>query len=409
MDAQAPLRHHFLLLTLQPPELPMARATGHLIEFPRIPATRWLAVVALLLAALLATLPALAQDREDGRLGSAEMYVAEVEVNSQAEGERERAFAQALAQVLGKLSGDSSAASEPGVRGALRQAGQYVQDHVYRQDEGRSASGAPTFKTLLTVRFDPERVDALATALGLPVWPTPRPKPVLWLAIDDGSGPRLVGVPQAEAARPTLDRAKRRGYQLGLPSGTAAERALVAAIWRGDAGAIRGASSRYRSPMQLVGKMYRDGGGWKADWIVIDDGEVLSEWSESGSNPRQVLATGADGAADALVARYAKRAETGPAGDYHVAFTGIDSAEDYLRLSGYLQGLVVVRAIRPLQAAPGRMEYELELASGLPGFEMMIEGGDVLVAEQAAPAFDEGGFGSVPALPSSGPPTYRLR
>src|SRR5690606_20003470 len=142
MDAQAPMRHHFLLLTLQPLELPMARATGHLIEFPRIAATRWPAMVALFLAGLLATLPVLGQDGEAGRLGTAEMYTAEIEVNSQGEGERERAFGQALAQVLGKLSGDGSAASEPGVRGALRQAGQYVQGHAYRQDEGRSASGA---------------------------------------------------------------------------------------------------------------------------------------------------------------------------------------------------------------------------------------------------------------------------
>ncbi|WP_343223467.1 DUF2066 domain-containing protein [Lysobacter sp. GX 14042] len=345
------------------------------------------------------------------RAGAAEMYSAEVEVNSQAEGERERGFGQALAQVLGKLSGDRSTASAPGVRSELRQAGQYVKGYDYRQDEGRSASGAPTFKTTLVVQFDPDRVEALAAALGLPVWPTPRPRPVLWLAIDDGSGPRLVGVPQAEAARPTLDRARTRGYQLGLPGGNAAERALVAAIWRGDAGAIRSASSRYRSPMQLVGKMYRQDGGWRADWTFIDDGEVLSQWSEDGGSPRQVLSSGADGAADALVARYAKRIEAGEAGEYHVAFTGIDSAEDYLRLSGYLQGLAVVRAIRPLQADPGRMEYRLQLASGLPGFNLMVEGDDVLVAEHPAGTLDDSGFGSVPSAPApaSGVATYRLR
>lgn len=389
----------------------MARATGHLIEHPRTVATRWLAMAALLLAGLLATLPVLAQEGQGERIGTAEMYSAEVEVNSQGEGERERGFSQALAQVLGKLSGDRSTASAPGVRGELRQAGQYVKGYDYRQDEGRSASGAPTFKTTLVVQFDQDRVEALAAALGLPVWPTPRPKPVLWLAIDDGSGPRLVGVPQAEAARPTLDRARTRGYQLGLPGGNAAERALVAAIWRGDAGAIRSASSRYRSPMQLVGKMYRQGGGWRADWTFIDDGEVLSQWSEDGASPRQVLSNGADGAADALVARYAKRIEAGEAGEYHVAFTGVDSAEDYLRLSGYLQGLAVVRAIRPLQANPGRMEYRLQLASGLPGFNLMIEGDDVLVGEHAAATLDDSGFGSVPSVPApgSGVATYRLR
>lgn len=388
----------------------MARAID--VVFDPVRSARWMrrggGLAVMLLIGLLLSLPAMAQRVEGDRPGASGMYSAEVEVNSQAEGERERGFGRALAQVLGKLSGDSTTASTPGVRNELRQAGRYVKGHDYRQDEGRSASGAPTFGTTLIVHFDEDRVDALAAALGLPVWPTPRPKPVLWLAIDDGSGPRLVGVPEADAARPTLDRAKARGYQLGLPGGTAAERALVAAIWRGDAGAIRQASARYRSPMQLVGKMYRHAGGWRADWTFVDEGEVLSQWTEDGGSPRQVLGTGADGAADALVARYAKRPEVGEAGDYRIAFTGIDSAEDYLRLSGYLQGLAVVQSIRPLTAGPGRMDYELALASGLPGFNLMIEGGDVLVSEYESPAPEDTGYG-VPTGLSSDTPTYRLR
>lgn len=305
-------------------------------------------------------------------------YAAEVVVNGQGSDERRGAFSRALAQVLGKLSGDSSTASRPGVGAELRRAENYVESYDYRQDEGRSASGAPSFKTTLLVRFDPIAVDGLATALALPVWPQPRPKPVLWLAIDDGSGPRLVDVASADAARPTLDRALQRGYRLGLPSGSAAERAVVGAIWRGDTAAVARASQRYSPPMQLVGKLYRAAGAWKADWVFVDNGKVLSRWSESGANPRQLMAAGADGSADALMKRYAKRPDTGPAGTYRVAFTGLRSAADYARLSGYLQGLVVVRAMRPASATAQRMEFDLELLSGLRGFDMMVNRDGVL-------------------------------
>ncbi|WP_052101272.1 DUF2066 domain-containing protein [Novilysobacter arseniciresistens] len=333
---------------------------------------------ALAFALLLATFAAQAQRVEGDRAAARGVYSAEVEVNGQGAGERDAAFARALAQVLGKLSGDRTAASRPGVGQELRQAGRYVEGYDYRQDEGVSASGAPSFKTTLVVRFDREQVDSLAAALGLPVWPQPRPKPVLWLAIDDGTGPKLVGLPKAAAARTTLQRAEQRGFRLGLPNGSAAENALVGAIWRGDTAAVARASRRYSPPMQLIGKLYRHDGGWKADWIFVDDGRVLSRWSETGGNALRVMATGADGAADALMERYAKAPETGPAGTYRIAFTGLDSADDYVRLSGYLQRLAVVRGLTPLQATPGSVAFDVELISGVSGFNRLVAGGDVL-------------------------------
>ena len=325
-----------------------------------------------------------AQRVEGDRAAAQGVYQAEVPVRSQSEGEREAGFARALAQVLGKLSGDRSAAGRPGVSDELRRAKDYVDGYDYRQDEGVSATtGAPTYDTTLVVRFDRDKVDDIAAALGLPVWPTPRPKPVLWLAIDDGSGPRLVGLAKADAARSTLDRAIERGYRLGLPSGSAAEQAAVGAIWRGDAGAIARISARYSPPMQLIGKLYRGKGGWVADWIFVDHGKVLSRWSSDDRNARRTMAAGADGAADALVRRYAKATPVGPAGLYVVRFTGIDSSQDYMRLSAYLEGLSVVQGITPLRATPEALELELQLTTGVRGFDRVLDD-ELLEADAAA-------------------------
>ncbi|WP_017169338.1 DUF2066 domain-containing protein, partial [Xanthomonas phaseoli] len=174
--------------------------------------------------------PAFAQAdlRTEGDVAKAQSaYDAEVPVNSQSESDRPGALARALGAVLGKVSGDRGVMSRPGVPQALRNAPNYVDHYDYRQDQGTSRTGAPTFRTILVARFRQSDVDGLIAALGLPVWPLPRPKPVLWLAIDDGSGPRLVGVAQSNAARSVLDRAIERGYRLGLPSGAAAEQALA--------------------------------------------------------------------------------------------------------------------------------------------------------------------------------------
>jgi uncharacterized protein len=338
MDAPRALRHHAGRSVAQAGRMPpipsrhavrpvaaRARAAARPADGPasvrRLLAGLFIAVMAIAGLSLAAG-QAWAQRVEGARAAASGMYEAEVAVNSQTEGDRRAGFSRALAQVLAKISGDRGAAGKPGVAEELRNAADYVRSYDYRQDEGVSAGGAPRYSTVLVVRFDPEAVNQMAGALGLPVWPEPRPKPVLWLAIDDGSGPRLVGARQNNVAKPLTERAVARGYRLGLPQGNAAEQAVVGAIWRGDTAAVARASARYKPDMQLIGKLYRDNGGWKADWIFVDGGRVLSEWSSEQRDARQALSSGADGAADALSRRYAKAPpDTGPAGDYRVVFT----------------------------------------------------------------------------------------
>lgn len=326
-----------------------------------------------------------AQRVEGDRASAQGPYQAEVTVRSQGEVERNTGFARALVEVLGRISGDRNASARPGVGPELRKAMDYVDGYDYRQDEGISpTTGAPTYDTTLIVRFDQAKVDNLIAALGVPVWPRPRPKPVLWLAIDDGRGARLVGLPQAIAARSVLDRAVDRGFKLGLPTGTAAEQAAVGAIWRGDAAAVARLSSHYNPPMQLIGKLYRSNGGWTGEWMFVDGGRILNQWTVEQPDARRAMAAGADGAADALVRRYAKAESVGPPSVARVVFTGIDNSEDFMRLSGYLQGMPVVRRITPVRATPQGLEVDLDLATGMSGFRRLLDA-DVLLDEEGEP------------------------
>jgi hypothetical protein len=374
-------------------------------------AARWMA--GLCLGWALALPVALAQRVEGDRASASGIYEAEVPVNSQTETERNNGFARALAQVLAKISGDRTATGRPGVGQELRRAKEYVSGYDYRQDQGVSATGAPTFKTILVVRFDQARVDGVIGALGLPIWPQPRPKPVLWLAIDDGKGPRLVALGQSNAARSILDRAIERGYRLGLPSGNAAEQAAVGAIWRGDTGAIARISARYSPPMQLIGKLYRKGTGWKAEWTFVDGGRVLSQWSNENADARAAMAAGADGAGDALIRRYARRGGgVGAPGSYRVLITGIDSADDYIRLMSHFQEISVVRKVRPIRADANGLLLELDLISGLPGFRKMIDGRGVLVPAGGGTTGTSGTAPTTEGAPEGGEPvvpTFDMR
>ncbi len=364
----------------------------------------WMLASHLLACMLLASSGlAHAQRTEGDRAEASGPYEAEVAVRNQGDGERNAAFGRALALVLAKVTGDRGAAQRPGVRDELGKAKDYVAGYDYRQDEGFSASGAPSFQTTLVTRFKRDDIDQLIQMLGMPSWPMPRPKPVLWLAINDGSGPRLVGLGQVNAARAILDHAKVRGFALGLPGGNAAEQAAVGAIWRGDTAAIAGLSRKYSPPMQLIGKLQRGTGEWIADWTFVDKGKTLSTWQTKHADARRAMAGGADGAADALFKRYAKAGTGGPPGTFQVRILGVDSADDYMRLIGYLGDVSIVKRVRPVLAQPGELQLELELATGIAGFARFVDRGGVLstVSTGALDADAEGD-------PSPGVATFRL-
>uniref|UniRef100_A0A914YHB5 Uncharacterized protein n=1 Tax=Panagrolaimus superbus TaxID=310955 RepID=A0A914YHB5_9BILA len=139
--------------------------------------------------------------------------------------------------------------------------------------------------------------------------------------------------------------------------------------------------------MQLIGKLYRANGGWQADWVFVDNGRELNKWTSKDANAMRAMAAGADGAADALVKRYAKAGvAVGQAGTYRLVVTGINSADDYLRLAAGLREVPVVRNVTPLHASAGQLELSVEMTTGLAGFNRMLGDNGVLVPSAPLPA-----------------------
>lgn len=296
-------------------------------------------------------------------------YEGETVVGSQDASERGSALPQALQQLLVKLSGDRQVV----VAAAAENAERLLQAYRYRTlDGGRLA---------LVARFDPAGVEALLSAAGLRIWPQPRPQPVVWLAIDDGRGPRLVGSAQAQAVAALGQRANSRGLRLNYPLlDLEDQRQLnVEQIWSSDLRAAQAASARYATDAALLGKLYRSGAGWAVEWRVLVDGILLQEIRDSGPEAGPLLAAGADLAADVLAARHFSQSQgAGPAGRYAVWIEEIRSAEDYARLIGHLQQQPAIRRLQPLQARGSALQLDLELDTGIDGLARQLQAGGVL-------------------------------
>lgn len=312
------------------------------------------------------------------------LYQTEVTLTSQNASERQGATARALLQVLIKLTGDLQAPNNALIRRSLPSASSFVSEAsapvTASDSEGNTAvGGVPVYKTTLAVNFDPEAVDALIAGAGLKYWTGNRPKPMLWLAIDDGRGPRLVSSQQLGVVKPLAVRGLERGLHFLLPAGSAIEQSAITAIDAQNIAALQVLSARYGDDTQLIGKVARImTGGWTADWLLTQAGVELARWSFSDADARRTIASGADPAADAIASRDAVFLDTGPAGLYLIDVAGVDSQAEFLRLMGYLQTLPIVRRITVIKATPASLRLQLDLNLGLKGFTTMVETGNTL-------------------------------
>ena len=168
-----------------------------------------------------------------------------------------------------------------------------------------------------------------------------------------------------------------------MPKGSAAEQAIVGAIWRGDTGAVARLSKAYAPPMQLIGKVQRAGPGWKADWVFVDSGRISAKDTNAGSDARRVIASGADVVNEALIRKYVRRVPPKPvvrSQTVSLSFSGIDNAQEYLGLIGYLERHPQIGRIVPESATPDSVAFTLELKEGLANFRAAAQREGVISA-----------------------------
>jgi uncharacterized protein len=344
----------------------------------RIASMRQLCISAFLALGLFAVLPAAAQDPGP--------FEGETPVASQDAAERAAALPRAMADLIVKLTGDPDAAADPAFAADLQRAPVLMQQFRYRQSAGRLS---------LVASFDRGALLDSIERAGRRVWAEPRPQPVVWLAIDDGRGPRLVGTAQAQAVAALRDRAIARGLKLSFPLLDLEDQRLIdaARVWNNDAEAVAAATRRYSANTAVFGKLFRGATGWTAEWSVLDNGAVIGRQQASDASAGAVLAAGADFAATTLARQYTDlQADAGPSGVHPIWIEGIADAADYARAIGYLARLPAVRGVQPVQGAADRVLLQLDLGSGIEGFTRRLASEGVLAPLPPVPGESERRF-----------------
>lgn len=243
------------------------------------------------------------------------LYITTVGVSDRSEAGRERAFAQALADVAVRVSGRRDAAARVAVAGSAKR---FVQRFGYLAQDR------------LQVGFDPRAIDDLLANAGLPIWGRERPMTLVSLQSDDGSGVRrlITGATPGPERDALLAAAQLRGLPLSWPAGSAS--ALL--TQQPTVAELDAERQRLGVDALLIGQGSRDG---SVRWQFVFDGQV--------QDATGTLDSGIHLAADRLAETFA--AASGSTADVTVEIDGIAGLDAYAATLNYLEGLTLVRSV----------------------------------------------------------------
>ena len=120
------------------------------------------------------------------------LYEAEVAVADQEPATRNAAARTGFAMVLVKVSGSAQVLQNPVVSAALADGPSLLQQFYFRRSDLPPRDNATAPELLLHMSYAPAAVLEILRRAGEPQLSPNRPGTLLWLALDEGAGPRIV-------------------------------------------------------------------------------------------------------------------------------------------------------------------------------------------------------------------------
>ncbi len=289
-----------------------------------------------------------------------DLYVAEVYVTSETDAQRLSGARAGLLQVLVRVSGSQAVLDSPDIRTALRSPTRYYYQYSYRSTDRTFQVGDQILPgRILRLSFEPSAVAGLLREAGFPVWGSNRPSVMLWLAVRDETGRRLISDGDVSALRDALDeQARARGLPLLYPLLDLEDTARIseAEVWGAFLDRIDAASVRYNPDSILSGRIQQDAAGaWRASWVTRVDGN-WQRGEGAAASVQELLADVVDELADRLANRYAVGSAKG---ELVLRIEDVTTASDYARVLSYLTNLSPVLDVAVVKVEGTDLELRL--------------------------------------------------
>lgn len=272
-----------------------------------------------------------------------DLYVADVYVTSESAVQLKSGARAGLIQVLTRVSGSNTVQQNAIVSNALKNPNPYYFQYSYQSTEKEFQIGDQIVAArILRLRFEPSSIAKLLRSAGYPVWGSNRPSILLWLAINDEDGRRILSESNHSELTIALSaHAKSRGLPLLYPLLDLEDDSNIstAEVWGAFLGRVEQASGRYNPDALLSARIQKsENGQWSGSWYY----NINDEWHEFNNfalSADELVLELVDLLVEDLAAQYAVDSSESLI-EFHVE--GIDSLEDYATLSEYLQSLTPV-------------------------------------------------------------------
>jgi len=303
------------------------------------------------------------------------LYSHEVAVVNQSDAERNRAFREALEAVLVKVTGDPGWLQNSRLQQALSSAQDFVEAIEYRSeivpvtdvDADVTAVALPQMATqeYINVAFARSLIDPLLANAAIPVWDSNRPSVLVWMALQDDSGSRLLLSEETNADIITFmeEFSSERGIPIMFPVLDFEDSRNLNAdmIWSLDDGAVTRASERYAPDSILVGRLHMASTGelvglWQ--FIFQDQIEVFDSVN---TDLRAYIDEPLDAITRQLAEHFSIVASLDGNQKVRLRIEGIRSLSAYAELSNYLQSLVLVDRVAVAHMQGDILELDLTL------------------------------------------------
>ena len=306
------------------------------------------------------------------------LYSQQIPVTNDGEAERNRAFREAFAAVVVKVSGDPRWLENLAIERAIAQAQNYVEATSYISESIQLPledntlpldSDEEQFYTaeqrIISVNFAAALINELLEDAGIPVWDDNRPSVLVWMVLQNSAGDRefLTAGSNPEIVKVMQDFAAARGLPIIFPVLDFEDRRSLSEnmAWNLDEAAISSASERYGADSILAGRLHFTASGelvglWQ--FRFQEEAEVFDGFD---SELQPYLYDPLNRITTQLASYFAILPESIDGDTVRLRIDGIKNLNAYSSLLNYVENLGLVATVTTAEVYGERIELQLSL------------------------------------------------